>query len=492
MIKLYKYTFSTLLFVLFQVLHVSAQVTNINATINILGGGTVMVCNSFFDNQAAGTVSLTGTLDVNTTLTNNGLFTGNAGSLLLMSGTAEQLIDGASVVNTYDFQVNNAGFGVTNNNTGHIRVANSLLLTNGRLFTSNTRQIRFTPTALNPAESNANHIVGTAYMESRAIGVAAFGPFLNLSFAAGGNITSMDLFRRTGNGAGNTLAPAPTSGIVNVGGNTSIAAYWSIQSADSLLFPNRDMTISWLSAWDNGKNLLQMQRWRSRQYGAVTAPWREMNPLIDMSARTFTQNSGIVLVRDWTYSDIVNPLPVDILSFNVQQKNNDALITWATANEKNLAHYEILRSTDGENFVSIGRVKAQSKSGTSIYNFTDPNFVALPVQTVYYQLKQVEQDGKSALSATKSLNIAHTASFAVAAYPNPFFESLSINIQNLNEETCTISLTDNLGREVYRGQTSDKFAQIVLSTEIQSLAAGSYILTVRSSTESKFVKLIKR
>ncbi|TAF35235.1 MAG: T9SS C-terminal target domain-containing protein [Cytophagales bacterium] len=492
MVKLYLNVLMSVFALIACMQKANAQVTNVNGTINILGGGTVMVCNSFFDNQAAGTVSLTGTLDVNTTLTNNGVFTGNAGSLLLMSGTAEQLVNGAAVVNTFDLQINNGGFGVTNANTGHIRVANNLLLSSGRLFTSNATQVRFTPTALNPAETNANHIVGTAYVEPRAIGAGAFGPFLNMTLAAGGNITSMDMFRRTGNGTGNTLLPAPTSGVVNVGGNTSIAAYWSIQSPDSLLFPNRDMTISWLSAWDNGKNLLQMQRWRSRQYGAITAPWREMNPLSDLSARTLTLNSGIVLVRDWTYSDIVNPLPVNILSFNAQQQNEDAWLTWATSEEKNMSHYEILRSVDGENFATVGRVQALNKVGVASYNFRDLNFVALPVETVYYQLKQVEQDGKHTLSAVRSINLQHTATFAVNAFPNPFADELTINIQNLNSENCQISLTDNLGRVLYTAQTNEKFAQFELNHELSSLSTGSYILSVRASSGEKFIKLIKR
>jgi len=300
-----------------------SQVTVVNANVTVTTG-TTMTCQQYFINQAAGNLALQGTLDVKANVTNNGIFVGSGGaSLFRLTGATEQLVDGSSTIEAETFQVNNAGNDAVLNNTGvngAVRVVTNVLLTSGRLFANNASPIVFRTTANNPVETNANHIVGTAVMEARAINAGAFPLFLNLSMAAGANLGNVRLERRTGHGTGNTVGLAPTNGYAIINGNESIDCYWTIIPTNTSTALTRNATFSWLSVFDNAKDLTQMQLWRTKIFNTITNPWREMfNPPIAMLTRTHTMNIDNIN-NSWTFSDITHPLPVEFISFDVHRK----------------------------------------------------------------------------------------------------------------------------------------------------------------------------
>jgi hypothetical protein len=46
-------------------------------------------------------------------------------------------------------------------------------------------------------------------------------------------------------------------------------------------------------------------------------------------------------------------------------------VNWTTANEINVSHFNIQRSSNGKDFINIGKVKANNKNYNE-YSFTDP------------------------------------------------------------------------------------------------------------------------
>ncbi|MEM6803941.1 MAG: hypothetical protein AAF696_21225, partial [Bacteroidota bacterium] len=72
---------------------------------------------------------------------------------------------------------------------------------------------------------------------------------------------------------------------------------------------------------------------------------------------------------DWR--DFGSPFPVEWLSFEVVQKEADALIKWSTASEINADYFEIERSLDGNTFQKVGLEEAVGNSqDISSYSFT--------------------------------------------------------------------------------------------------------------------------
>ncbi|WP_035758348.1 HYR domain-containing protein, partial [Hugenholtzia roseola] len=279
-----------LLLLLLTVLPLKAQfVRNEGASIQI-NTGTYVRSGEWTNATATSTTALSGELLLTQDLVNNGTFAGANGSWLRFVGVALQNVEGTNQVALSNLQVNNGG--------NHLQLQNQVLintqldLTNGRLF-SDLATIFFSPTALNPAETNANRIIGTAVMQARPIGVGAMPTFLNATLGAGADVGNVTLTRRTG-----------AQGIINIAGNTSIASYWTFETTAG---GTRDLTLSWLSDLDNGKDLTQLQRWRTASYNTIAAPWNQVAALSDLSVRTFTQ-SETDLQNSWTYSDAANPL----------------------------------------------------------------------------------------------------------------------------------------------------------------------------------------
>lgn len=468
-----KFTFSLFVFLATNSL-LKAQVNNTaGTTVTILAGTTVTLAQE---------------------LVNDGTFTGNTGapnSKLTMLGTAAQTVSGGSVINLGDFELNNTANLVTNTNTGvaanqgSIRVAGTLTFVgvNNKLQTSDASPISFTSVvpATNPTETNTAHILGTAIMESRVVGVSLLPAFLGASLAAGADVGNVTLTRRSG-----------ATGIVNPVGFQSIATHWLI---DNTVANSRNITISWFPAWNNGKDLTQMQLWRTASPFTIGSPWTLMtlpaNTVVDMSGQTHTASSGSSanLRNGWTVSDIVHPLPVEMLYFSVKEKEQKALLTWQTAVEVKLNRFEVEKSIDNVNFERIGE-KTATGSYTN-YTFTDANLYSQKVDNVYYRLKMIDNDNAFKYSATQSLKLQNSTE-TIGVYPNPFENQLNININLSQKQQIKLSIFDVLGREVIRQEYNQQTLSISFEKEVANLPKGAYLLKINTENQEKFFKLIKQ
>ena len=115
----------------------------------------------------------------------------------------------------------------------------------------------------------------------------------------------------------------------------------------------------------------------------------------------------VVLNNSSTLTDIetgATTLPVTLTSFTAKANKAGAVnLAWSTASEQNNAYFEVTRATDGVNFTKISQVAGSGNANTTQnYSTTDSKPVA---GTNYYRLKQVDNDGKFALSSIVSATV---------------------------------------------------------------------------------------
>lgn len=67
-------------------------------------------------------------------------------------------------------------------------------------------------------------------------------------------------------------------------------------------------------------------------------------------------------------------LPVRLLSFDAQLKQQNVLLTLLVNGEEQLSHYELERNTDGLNFSFLHRQPARNIAGEHRYDFSDSKF----------------------------------------------------------------------------------------------------------------------
>jgi trimeric autotransporter adhesin len=115
-------------------------------------------------------------------------------------------------------------------------------------------------------------------------------------------------------------------------------------------------------------------------------------------------------------------LNTNLLSFDAALKNKRAILTWKTSNEVAQTRYEVQRSYDGVNFISIGHVNAFNQS-TSTYTFTDPD----EVRTYSYYRIQIEEPGGKEISHVRLLSVSD-APYEILTVVNPFGNKLSFDL----------------------------------------------------------------
>ena len=118
-------------------------------------------------------------------------------------------------------------------------------------------------------------------------------------------------------------------------------------------------------------------------------------------------------------ADAAGVLPIKLSALNGRlNTETEAAITWTSSLEENSFKYEVQRSADGKNFVTVGTVKAAGTSLNAIkYSFNDP----LPGAGAYfYRLNMIDIDGKAELSKVVYVNSKKGSGIVTKLFPNPF------------------------------------------------------------------------
>lgn len=136
-----------------------------------------------------------------------------------------------------------------------------------------------------------------------------------------------------------------------------------------------------------------------------------------------------------TINKVITPLPITLLDFTAIKKVRNVVLNWSTASEQNNDRFEIERTTDGINWITIQTISGNGNSNTVIhYTGIDKN----PTNgTNYYRLKQIDFNGEYTFSNVRS--VVFTAPAELNVFPNPAKNIVTINrgadavIQIINE-----------------------------------------------------------
>lgn len=187
----------------------------------------------------------------------------------------------------------------------------------------------------------------------------------------------------------------------------------------------------------------------------------------------------------------VSVLPVTYLSFTAQTANSVVNLKWQTATESNSSHFDVQRSADGVNFVTIGTVSAAGYSQiTQNYGFTD----AAPLKAAisYYRLKQVDLDAKFEFSKTLLVKSSGSNN-RIAISPNPVQSNLVINLVSDVKESVSLRLIDNSGRIVKSvNQNLTNGANQIRLNDLSTLPAGVYVLQISGKSILINEKIMKQ
>jgi hypothetical protein len=163
------------------------------------------------------------------------------------------------------------------------------------------------------------------------------------------------------------------------------------------------------------------------------------------------------------------PLPVELVSFKAARQPASVKLTWQTATEAQNAGFAVLRKTAAETaFEEIGFVAGQGNSvQLHSYQFHDKT---APAGIIYYQLKQLDLNGKSHLSPVVAVAALKGAQARLVVAPVPAHQQLQVSLTGASGE-MRLRLWASDGK-IIREQ---KFHQ-QLTLDVSAISAGIYYL----------------
>lgn len=186
------------------------------------------------------------------------------------------------------------------------------------------------------------------------------------------------------------------------------------------------------------------------------------------------------------------PTPVKLIAFTAILKNNTGLLSWTTEVELNNDHFEIERSEDAVNFIKRGIVNGNgSTSITQYYNYVDD--INTNSAIIYYRLKMVDTDGKSAYSKIIALRVKGTMNDNFSIYPNPFVSNVKIALSIQNDVTAHCRIISFEGKEVLNRKIDlQKGDNIIVLRDLEKIASGNYIIEINTGYEKYIKKIVRK
>ncbi len=206
--------------------------------------------------------------------------------------------------------------------------------------------------------------------------------------------------------------------------------------------------------------------------------------------------AGNIGVPNAEYSYVTAPnvvLPVKFLGFNVVKKSNDGLISWQVESESSITdRYEVERSLNGVDFQKINTITPKNNgSSTNSYELTDVNLSTVRSNgVIFYRIKQIDKDGKFVYTGIKNLRLDSKA-IAIGVYPNPIRNFANLSIYLEQDSNATITINDASGKQLQNIQMALFKGPNIKKINMGSLAAGSYILKVRTANETEIISVVK-
>jgi hypothetical protein len=447
---------------------------NTNASpLQILGNLVVQNGSTLTNNgSSSGTgFEVIGNVTVNGTFTSTGA--GAAGTLIL-SGTAAQSVNGTGTINLFNLTINNsstgAGNGVTLNRA--VSMNGSLSLTNGLVNTTSTNLLSLSSSASSSAGSTSSFINGplrktgnTAFTFPVGKFVSGTGQYRTISIA---NLSGTETFTAEFMRANaRNLGPVTAVGLQRV----SQCEYWVLDRLGSSV--TADVTLTWTSqspctvsyvtepattvvAHFNGTN------WDS--YGGSGTG----SPSPGSGSATWSNVAVFSPFALGSTSVAENPLPFNLLAFDVVKAADGVSLNWEVLNNYELEEYILEWGVNGIDFQQIKKVLPAVNLQRDVYRYVHHQPGS---GWNYYRLKA--RDVKGNLHTSGYVKIWWGKGRVLTVGPNPAKEKIVIYLSDPSS-ILQIDIVNSTGQRIMTTKTIT-FNTVFNTSQLQ---AGMYFIRI--------------
>ncbi|MDB5245955.1 MAG: Alkaline phosphatase [Segetibacter sp.] len=153
------------------------------------------------------------------------------------------------------------------------------------------------------------------------------------------------------------------------------------------------------------------------------------------------------------------------IDITTSQDGNKTILEWTAATEENCEVFEVQRSINEKDFVTVSRVNCAGSAAANKYSFTDNNMAAVN----YYRIAHRSSKGAVQYSPVALVKLRND--YTHYWYPNPTAGDAKLEINAQKNSSGTLRVYDASGR--------------IALTQYLKIVAGSNIYTINTATLQK-------
>jgi hypothetical protein len=247
--------------------------------------------------------------------------------------------------------------------------------------------------------------------------------------------------------------------------------YWVLNRVGTTT--SKDVTLSWDANSCGVTNMpdLRVARWD----GAMWQDHGNGGTTGSNAAGTVVTSAPVTAFSPFTLASVslANPLPIELISFSASCEQDQVVLRWKTASEKNNQFFAIERTTDGLNFTEIARIAGAGNSTTPIaYSFVD---IHPATGYAYYRLHQIDFNGEDSYSVPVLLESSDCTGHIFNVTQTMFTESnLSIQFEHAANDV-DVYVYDVTGRFLMHA-SAIKNQQSIEINAVHNWPAGVYLI----------------
>ena len=184
-------------------------------------------------------------------------------------------------------------------------------------------------------------------------------------------------------------------------------------------------------------------------------------------------------------------LPVKMDYFTgAKLANSTNRLDWKAVCSGTSASFELQRSSDGQQFISLTTIDADYSRCFQPFTFADNTPLS---GKNFYRLKIKDENGKITFSNILLLLNSKSGFEIVNMQPNPVTNSAILNISVAERQELTVFVTDNKGSRVIQKSIQTVTGNNQEELDLSSLPAGTYILSVVATNgQQKIIRFVKQ
>ncbi len=398
-------------------------------------GDIVIVSGSTLRNEGTG-VEVQGNMICNGTHSY-----GSSTSYLLFSGSNIQTVSGIGSISVYRMDVNKTSNDLSLSNS--INIFGLIKMVSGNINTTSSSTINIQNNATANSFSNSSFVRGPMKKTGNNAFIFPVGKGnllrtigMDVGAASTSDVFLAEYFYQNPQAVyGNVVDPSLD--------HISSCEYWTLDQLNGN--SQKKVTLSWST---NSCGVSGMSDLRVARYNG--ALWYNEGA----SASSGTNSAGTVTSNTTTgfgpftlaSTTSLNPLPIELISFDAQAKTDHVELTWITATEINNDYFTVERSRDGIQFSPIGIMKGAGNSTQAIsYDLNDEN----PLTGIsYYRLKQTDYDGKYSYSNIVAVKMKATSFQLISVSPQKEFNTLDVKMSFAKPAMVRLIIQDLNGKIV--------------------------------------------